>query len=108
VRLQVRSWVTSGLAVPLGLRVYSLNRRPDDPAGGPLVVRQVGEVVSRNDTSTGTGGWDIEQLLELAVGSDGWTYLCPAFQVDPAGASANDANARAQIRAFHAVPCVAE
>lgn len=106
VRIHVRTWVTAGLPVPLGLRIYSLSRLPDAVAGGPLVVRQVGEVVARDDS--GGGQWDVEALLELAIGEDGWTYLCPAFQFDPAGVSANDANARAQIRAFHAVPCVAE
>lgn len=107
VRLNVRSWVTSGDPVPLGVRVYSMSKLPDKP-GGALVVRQVGEVITRDDTSSGDGGWDINAIVELAVGDDGWTYLCPAFAINPGGDPEDGGNARAQIRALHVVPCFPE
>lgn len=106
VRLHVQSWVTSGAAVPIGLRLYSLSQPPDQPA--ELAWSQIGEVVTRDDTASGDGQWDIEAVVRLSIGTDGWTYLCPAYAFDPLGASANDANAIITINALHVVPCYSE
>jgi hypothetical protein len=114
-RVQVRSYVTTSTAVPLGIRVYAMNRPPDlTHIGGhnapALQYAWAGEVESRDDTSTGVGEWMIEQGIKLPILSEpipGWQgtcHLCIAYAVDPAGASGNDANARMQVLAWHAMP----
>ena len=105
VRVHVASWVDAGLPVPFGVMVVSMNRRPDEPDAGPLVLRQRTSVIVANDEG---GDWYVLGSVELAVGDDGWTYLCLAFQFDPANASANDGNAAASFQALHAVTCVVE
>jgi hypothetical protein len=113
VRVHVVSYVTAGAAVPVGVRVYALNYVPgvsDIPAQAPaLEVYHVGEVLTVDDGSAaGTGQWlelGYLRLPKFAGLASGWSdtvHLAVAYDVDPAGASANDANARLVIDAVHA------
>lgn len=109
-RVQVRTYVTSGAAVPLGLRLYSMARRPgmqldDTPPG--VAPYYAGATITRDDTSTGLGQYTTLGLVPISRGRgrmEGRTCLALAVQVDPAAASANDAAARFVIRALHVVP----
>lgn len=109
-RVQVRTYVTSGAAVPLGLRLYSMARRPgmlldDTPPG--VAPYYVGATITRDDTSTGLGQYTTFALLPISRGRgrmEGRTCVALAVQVDPAAASANDAAARFVIRAIHVAP----
>lgn len=108
VRVHADLWVTSGDAVPVGLRMYSATRPPqvNEPAG-PYDQRFVGEVVTRDDGGSGAGSWTELGALQLERGEGGragWTYFMLAYAVDPAAASANDANARTIINAVHFSP----
>jgi hypothetical protein len=116
VRAHVKLWVTSGSAVPIGLRVYSCNRPFalfEEADAEPLELSYLGEVVTRNDGALGTGSWTLEGFLTIKrSGSadamrESWTYIALAWAIDPAAASANDANARVQWNAIHLVPCYA-
>lgn len=116
VRAHVKLWVTSGSAVPTGLRVYSCNRPLllfDDTEAEPLELSYLGDVVTRNDGALGVGSWTLDGFLTIKrSGSadamrEGWTYVALAWAIDPAAASANDANARVQWNAIQLVPCYA-
>jgi len=114
VRVHVRTYVTSGAAVPLGIRAYSWNRIPGVPSeeGGPpepLVQYWTPTVtISRDDTSTGLGSYSTLGLLPISRGRSGVmdnkTAIAIAFNIDPAAASANDAAERFVLRAVHVVP----
>jgi len=115
VRVHVRSWVTSGAAVPLGIRCYAMNRPPDTTQIGAapaptLEYAYRGAVLTADHGSGGTGEWldlGLVRLPRFTGPAKGWTettHLCLAYAWDPAAASANDANARAQILAWHVRP----
>ena len=115
VRVHLRSWVTSGSAVPLGIRCYALNRPPDTTQIGaapapPLEYDYRGAVRTVDHGSTGTGEWidlGLVRLPRFTGPAKGWTettHLCLAYAWDPAAASVNDVNARAQIFAWHVRP----
>lgn len=114
VRLHVRSWVTAGAAVPVGLRVYSMSRKPILPGAvgfqppEPMEKYHTPTTTITRDDIAGAGQWDVQASVPLAIGKSGIslgkTYICPAFAFDPAGASGNDANARLQFRALHVIP----
>lgn len=113
VRVHVRSWVTGGAAVPLGLRCYALNRPPATLQIGQtqapaLAYHFAGEVLTANHSSS-DGEWVELGLVALppwtGPAAAGWpssVHLCLAYAVDPAGTSANDAAARVKINAWHA------
>lgn len=112
VRMHCDLWVTTGAAVPTGLRIYSANRPPvlADAAGSePYEHNYIGSVVTRDDTAAGLGSWTVEGYLPIARGREGmregWTYLLAAYAFDPANASANDANARLRINCVQFAPC---
>lgn len=108
VRVHVQSWVTAGAAVPVRISVVSMNRRPDFPEDGPLVVFPISELFTRDDTAAGAGEWQISGVVKLSTREENgidWTLLCVAYVFDPEDTSANDANAIIKVRAFHAVPC---
>jgi hypothetical protein len=68
VRAHVKLWVTSGAAVPTGLRVYSCNRPPvlfDDTEAEPLTSSYLESVVTRNDGALGAGSWTIEGFVTI-------------------------------------------
>lgn len=110
VRAHVRTWTTSGSAVPLGVRIYSLNRRPG--AGGlvgpggvePLVPYFAQATVTRDDDAS-VGAWCIESVVPISRSTTGRTYVAIAFQIDPASASTNDANERFALNGVHVIPC---
>lgn len=114
VRVHTVSTVTSGAAVPIGLRMYSLSQLPG--AGGlvgpggpaPVEVYYVETLVERNDL--GSGEWSVfADYLPIARGvggiRDGLTYLALAIQVDPYAVSTNDLAADIVINAVNVVPC---
>lgn len=115
VRIHLRSWTSSGAAVPIGVRYSSFNRRPgmalppgDQGAADPLVPYYVEATVTRDDDSS-DGEWTVfDQLLPLSRGRAGImanrTCLALALNVDPAGVSGNDANAQIWVRAINVVP----
>jgi hypothetical protein len=114
VRLHLRSWTSSGAAVPIGVRIYSMSRLlgmplppADQGAPDPLTSYYLQSVVTRDDDAS-AGEYTVLGLLPLARGRtgimDGKTCFVPALKVDPAAASANDANARIMLRAMHIVP----
>jgi hypothetical protein len=118
IRIHVRSWTTSGAAVPLGMRAYSFNRLPgaalppaDQGGPDPLETYSVGELVTRDDDAS-DGEYTAFDLLPIARGRTGdyagKTVLAIAFQIDPNASSGNDANARFMLRAVHALPVFAE
>jgi hypothetical protein len=109
VRVHVQSWVTAGAPVPVRISVVSMNRRPDFPEDGPLVVFPISQLFTRDDTAAGPGAWQIEAVVKLSTREENgidWTLLGVAYVFDPENTSANDANALIKVRAFHAVPCV--
>lgn len=113
VRVHLVSSATAGAAVPLGVRIYSWNRPPGIQGlaqqGGvdPLESYYLEQVITRDDT--GNGEWTVMGIMPIARGTSGLhkglTYLCLALQVDPAAASANDANALITVNAVNVVPC---
>lgn len=114
VRVHLRSWTTAGSAVPIGVRVYSWNRIPGaalDPedVGPPdaLLPYFVGATVTRDDDAS-SGEYTVLGLLPISRGRvgkmRGKTAIAMALNVDPAAASANDANARIMVRGVHVVP----
>ena len=118
VRVHVQSWVVSGAAVPIGVRVYAMNRPPDVNAIGGLQAQPLPDLdyayatalLTTDHTSTGVGEWLDIGLVRLPVVQEpitGWrdtVHLCIAYAIDPASASANDPNARIKINAWSAVP----
>lgn len=120
VQVHAKLYVTSGASVPIGLRVYSFNKRPGDLGklvlvnenNEPFAKSYVEMVVDRDDTG-GVGSYiNFTNLLKLerAGGGirEGKTYIGLAFAIDPASASGNDANARVEINALHVVQLKAE
>jgi hypothetical protein len=114
-RVHVRSWTTSGAAVPIGVRLYSLSRPPGAPldpgdlgAADPLVT-YFGEATITRDDDASVGEYTTIGLIPIARGRAGMyadtTTLAIALNVDPASASSNDANARINVKAVHVVPC---
>jgi hypothetical protein len=114
-RVHVRSWTTSGAAVPIGVRLYSFSRPPGAPldpgdlgAADPLVT-YYGEATITRDDDASEGEYTTIGLIPIARGRAGayadTTTLAIAVNVDPASASANDANARINVKAAHVVPC---
>lgn len=114
VRIHLRSWTTSGAAVPIGARVYSFNRIPgaalppaDQGAADPLTSYYVTATVTRDDDAI-VGEYTVLGLLPIARGRTGFyagrTVIALALNVDPAAASGNDANARIIVRALHVMP----
>jgi hypothetical protein len=103
VRCHVFSRAGAGAAVPVGVRFYSMSALP-----GELGFQEahVTEVVTRDDEVGVTfGQWDVESLVPIKRNADGKTYLAIALCVDPASASANDANSQIIVYGCHAVPC---
>jgi hypothetical protein len=120
VRVHVRSWVTSGSAVPVHLRCYSFNR-PHVGIGGniggaptPALKTSFVKGSLTVDDIGSTGRWLDLGILPLSVfegPNHGWTHtthLVLAHAFDPEGLSTNDANARLQIRAWHVRPILGE
>lgn len=110
VRAHVRSWTTASTAVPLGVRIYSFNRRPGVAGLGqggvvPLVPYFGQEIVTRDDDSS-VGDWCIESVVPISRSSQSRTYIGVAFRIDPNSTSTNDANERFAVNAVHVVPCV--
>jgi hypothetical protein len=111
VELHLRSWVTVGSSVPVGLRCYSMNRPPVALGVGPPEPYEqyfVGQVVDRDDTPTGIGSHVVLGRLPLAVAQQGIrkgkTYIGLAFAFDPLDQSANDAAASIVVSDLHVVP----
>lgn len=113
VRVHLRSRVTSGAAVPLGVRLYSMSRPLGAlgiaGVGGPAAATEIyycQATLTRDDA--GVGEYTVVGYTRIARGTsgirDGMTYLALAFAVDPAAASANDAAARFTLQALHVVP----
>lgn len=114
-RVHADLWVTSGAAVPTGIRVYSANRPPvlADPAGAESYVQAWrGDVLTRDDEEPGAGAWSLEVLVPIQRGAEGlrrgWTYIMLAHAFDPEGTSGNDANARLRVNAIQLAPCHVE
>lgn len=115
VRVHADLWVTSGAAVPVGLRVYSANRPPvlaDLDGAEPYDQRWIGDVITRDDEEPGGGEWTLDGLLPIRRGTEGqrrgWTYVMLAYAFDPEAASGNDGNARLQVNAIQIAPCYLE
>jgi hypothetical protein len=116
-RVHVVSYVTAGASVPIGVRLYAFNRPPTITQIGaveaPALDYDFGEATLDTDhgSASATGEWlDLGEirLPTFAAPIPGWrgtVWLCLAYDIDPAGASANDANARLVIDAKHARPC---
>jgi hypothetical protein len=103
VRCHVFSRASAGDAVPVGVRFFSMNGLPGDPGFESFSAT---EVITRDDEVGVTfGEWDVESLVPISRDPEGNTYLAIALCVDPASASANDANAQIVVRSCHAVPC---
>lgn len=100
-RVQLRSYVTSSTAVPLGVRLYSLNRNP--ASVGALTSYYAEEVVDRDDAAV-EGSYVLKLRLPIARDDDGFTWLALAFNVDPNDASSNDNRERVRVQAVHVVP----
>jgi hypothetical protein len=113
VRVHIRSWTTSGAAVPLRVRLYSMSKPPGSfgvggPGGGePLTHFHVQATITRDDDAS-VGQYTVLGSMPIARGlsgvHEGMTYLGLALQVDPSSSSANDANARVAVNAIHVVP----
>lgn len=114
-RVHLRSWTTSGAAVPIGVRLYSFSRPPgapledgDDGAADPLVSYYGQSTVTRDDDLV-SGEYTVLGLIPIARGRAGayanTSTFAIALNVDPAAISGNDANARIVVKAVHVVPC---
>jgi hypothetical protein len=120
VRVQVRSHVTAGAAVPIRLRMYAFNR-PEELSPGKYpdaskfaYTFETSSLLTVDNTSTGRGQWLEIGPIKLPIfdanvtGFIGTTHLCLATAIDPASTSGNDANARITVRAQHARPMYLE
>ncbi|MBK6920476.1 MAG: hypothetical protein IPH07_23955 [Deltaproteobacteria bacterium] len=118
VRVHVRSAVSSGAAVPIGVRLYSHSRPPgsldlavDAGSPEPLESYYLEQQFTRDETG-GLGEYTVMGLVPIARGvsgvHEGMTYFSLALRVDPASASANDAAETITVRSIHVVPCVRE
>lgn len=108
LRLHLRSYVTSGSAVPVGIRVYSSDR---PPGVGALSEAYYHEVVVERDDSSGVGSYDVDldDMIPIARDETGMgTYLWLAFKIDPNAESSNDGNWRGEVNYFGAFPRTAE
>jgi hypothetical protein len=101
VRVQLRSYVTSSTAVPLGVRMYSLNRNP--ASVGALTSYYAEEIVTRDDAAV-EGSYVLKMRLPIAKDEDDFTWLALAFNVDPNDESTNDSRERVNVQAVHVVP----
>lgn len=121
VRVHLRSYVTGGSPVPIGVRFYSFNRPPGiqglqgvDDDVEPFVKYHAEEIVTRDDgIGSSSGSYVLKKKLPIARGQTGlhkgWTYLAIGIDVDPNNVSTNDAAARVRVQAVHAVPiCCSE
>lgn len=119
VRVHVQSWVTSGSAVPIGVRCYAFNR--PHLGVGPLLEGYptpaldfdfVESTLTANHTSTGVGVWldlGLVRLPEFIGQAPSWNRtltLGLAHAFDPAATSTNDANARLRIKAWTVRPVI--
>lgn len=108
-RVHVRSYVSSGAAVPVRIRLYSFSK-PNGfgggGAGGQLVKHFAGTTILRNDGDIGS--YVNLGSCPIARGTvgirRGKTYLALAIAIDPLGESGNDSNARVEIGAIHVNP----
>lgn len=107
-RVHLRSYVTSGAAVPVRVRLYSFSKPngfAGGGAGGPVVSYFCGQTVLEGYAS---GRYLVLGSCPIARGTVGIrfgkTYLALAIAVDPNGESTNGANARIEIGAIHVVP----
>jgi len=115
VRVHVVSYVTAGAAVPIGVRMYAMNRPPAKvkigPIQSPALKYYYKTATLKADHGVGgTGAW-LElgwvRLPRFTAAIGGWTdtiHLALAYDVDPASASTNDANERLTIDAWHVRP----
>lgn len=115
VRVQVHTWVTAGGSVPIGIRIYSMNRPPtigailppgEEPE--PFEQASVGAIIDRDDGAAGVGEYTHLGRLPVMRGTGGLrrrkTYLAIAYAIDPEASTANDANARFTVGALHLSP----
>jgi hypothetical protein len=103
VRVQIRTYVSSADAVPLGCLFYSMNKNPSDEGGEALVPYSVQEKVTRDDAAT-EGSYVIKAKVPISKDADGFTWLALAFNIDPDDESTNDNRERVRVRSVHAVP----
>jgi hypothetical protein len=113
VWVQVKSYVAAGAAVPVGLRVYSMNRPHVGMAANignlatPTLDFDVVEgLITVDHDPGGYGEWvdlgllRIAKFTQAAAGWTGTTHFAFGHAFDPNAASANDANARLFITAL--------
>ena len=115
VSVQLRTWVTGGPSVPLGLRCYSFSRPPQNngvilPPGADLEQYEhalVTTVVDRDDTASGVGEHVTLGLLPVVRGEGalhgGKTFLALAYAIDPDDVGDAD-TARFEILDWHVSP----
>ena len=99
VRVHVKSWVTSGSAVPVGVRCYIVN-------DNGTLAEFVSAKISIDHGAGGVGQW--VELGCLKLPNKPTVRLVLAYSVDPSSTSANDAAARYQIRAWQVRPIFGE
>jgi len=116
VRVHVVSYVTSGASVPIGVRIYAMNRPPAKHKIGPVqapsleVYHATATLDADHGSAAGTGAWlslGWVRLPRFRQALGGWTdtvHLALAYDIDPAAASANDAAERLIIDAWHVRP----
>lgn len=104
--VQLRTYVTSSTAVPLGVRVYSMDRNPSGGAG-TLTHYFAEELVTRDDAAT-EGSYVIKARVPIAQDDDGFTWIALAFFIDPLSTSTNDSRERIRVQAVHVVPIVCD
>lgn len=114
VRVHVRSYVTSGSAVPVRVRCHSFNKPPSSlgligqgGGAGQLEHYFCGQTITRDDTA-GVGSYVVLGTMPIARGTSGirrgMSYFALSLAVDPDGVSGNDAAARIELGAVHVVP----
>lgn len=109
VRVHVRSYVTSGAAVPVRIRLYSFSKPPGalgfGGGGGAITSYFCGTTVLEGYAA---GRFVSLGTMPIARGTggirEGMTYLALALAVDPNNESGNDSAARIEISAIHVVP----
>lgn len=117
-RLHLRSWTTSGAAVALRVRVYSMSRIPgaaldpqDQGAADPMRFQFVEQTITRDDdreivAGAGLGNWTTFGLLPIAAGRAGVFDGKSVFAV---GVNmATNAVLRVRLRAIQIVPAYSE
>lgn len=109
VRVHLRCWSTSGAAVPVGVRLYSMNRPPgilglaqDDQPSEPFAKFFTETSITRDDDSS-NGTWELRATIPIARGQvgahEGWTYLAVAMQIPSAST-----RGRVRVSGVHVVP----